>query len=39
VKFLRGKGDVAVIGTAFLKIWEEGGENAARRFLLELAAA
>ena len=34
--FLRGKADIAIIGTAALKKWEEGGEDALRGFFSEL---
>lgn len=34
--FLRGKADIAIIGTAALKAWEEGGEDALRAFFSEL---
>lgn len=30
--FLRGKADIAIIGTAALKAWEEGGEDGLRAF-------
>ncbi|PCJ38256.1 MAG: tryptophan synthase subunit alpha [Cellvibrionales bacterium] len=30
--FLRGKADIAIIGTAALKAWEEGGEDSLRGF-------
>lgn len=36
--FLRGKADIAIIGTAALKKWEEGGEDALRGFFSELLA-
>jgi len=30
--FLRGKADIAIIGTAALKAWESGGEDGLRTF-------
>ena len=34
--YLRGKGDIAIIGTAALRAWEEGGETALRKFFKDL---
>ncbi len=34
--FLRGKADMAIIGTAALKAWEEGGSDSLRRFFAGL---
>lgn len=36
--FLRGRADIAIIGTAALSAWEEGGENALRDFFMALTA-
>ncbi len=35
--FLQGKAEIAIIGTAALKAWEEGGETALRKFFQGLA--
>lgn len=37
IDFLRGKADMAIIGTAALKAWEDGGEVALRAFFEGLA--
>ncbi len=37
IDFLKGRADVAVIGTAALRAWEDGGENGYRAFILSLA--
>ena len=39
LKQLQGHADIAVIGTALLKIWEEKGYEAYRSLLQELAVA
>jgi len=39
IDFLRGKADMAIIGTAALKAWEQGGEDALRRFFAGLGIA
>lgn len=36
IDFLRGKADMAIIGTAALKAWEDGGEDALRGFFQSL---
>lgn len=36
IDFLRGRADMAIIGTAALKAWEQGGENALGAFFQEL---
>ena len=36
--FLRGKVDIAIIGTAALSAWEQGGESALQAFFAELTA-
>lgn len=36
IDYLRGKADIAIIGTAALKAWEEGGETALRAFFSDL---
>ncbi len=36
IDFIREHGDIAIIGTAALKAWEEGGETALRDFFKEL---
>ncbi len=36
IDFLRGRADMAIIGTAALKAWEAGGEDALRAFFGEL---
>ncbi len=38
VDVLRGHADIAIVGTAALKIWEEGGAPALRSFFAELMA-
>lgn len=39
IDFLRGKADIAIIGTAALRAWEEGGEKALRQFFTDLGIA
>jgi tryptophan synthase alpha chain len=39
IDFLRGRADMAIIGTAALKAWEEGGESALRAFFTSLGIA
>ena len=36
LEFLTGRADMAIIGTAVLRIWEEGGEPALRKFFEEM---
>jgi tryptophan synthase alpha chain len=36
IEFLRGRADIAIIGTAALAAWEDGGESGLRAFLSEL---
>jgi tryptophan synthase alpha chain len=36
--FLRGSADLAIVGTAALKIWEESGAEGLRSFFAELLA-
>jgi tryptophan synthase alpha chain len=36
--FLRGHADLAIVGTAALKIWQESGAEGLRRFFAELMA-
>ena len=36
IDFLRGRADMAIIGTAALKAWEEGGETTLRQFFEDL---
>jgi len=36
IDFLRGRADMAIIGTAALRAWEEGGEEALRKFFTAL---
>lgn len=36
IDFLRGKADMAIIGTAALKAWEQGGEQGLRQFFTDL---
>jgi len=38
IDVLRGHADIAIVGTAALKIWEEGGAPALRTFFAELMA-
>jgi len=38
IDVLRGYADVAIVGTAALKIWQEGGAPALRKFFTELMA-
>ena len=39
IKMLHGKADIAIIGSALLRSWEEGGERQYREHLLSLASA
>lgn len=39
VEFLKGRADIAIVGTAALKAWEEGGASAYRDFIEGLASA
>lgn len=39
VRALRGRADIAIVGTACLEMWEAGGEHGYRQFLKTLAAA
>jgi len=39
IEFLRGKADMAIIGTAALKAWEQGGEAQLRQFFASLGIA
>lgn len=39
MEFLRGRADIAIIGTAALAAWEDGGESGLRRFLAGLLGA
>lgn len=39
IEFLRGRADIAIIGTAALAAWENGGEPGLRAFLSELLGA
>jgi tryptophan synthase alpha chain len=38
IDVLRGHADVAIVGTAALKIWQQGGAPGLRKFFAELMA-
>jgi tryptophan synthase alpha chain len=38
IDVLRGHADIAIVGTAALKTWQEGGAPALREFFAELMA-
>ena len=39
LKMLHGKAEIAIVGSALLRSWEEGGESQYREHLFELASA
>ena len=39
LKMLHGKAEIAIVGSALLRSWKEGGESQYREHLFELASA